>query len=171
MSLSTRLYWVELPAGGKLAIAPRPRGGDWLNDEIEAWRKAGTDRVLSLLTPAEMRDTDLDAERAVCESHHVEFTNLPVEDRSVPQSDLDALAVIHSIAAGILRGSGVVIHCRQGIGRAPLIAISVLMELGMELDQAIALVSQSRGVPVPETEEQIDWLRHVAVYLNSAKVH
>lgn len=43
-------YWVNGPWLGKLAIGPRPRGGDWLEDEVSAWRLAGIDAVLSLLT-------------------------------------------------------------------------------------------------------------------------
>ena len=54
--MSTELRWVEGPWKGKLAIAARPRGGDWLGDEIEAWRRLGIATVVSLLTPEEERD-------------------------------------------------------------------------------------------------------------------
>ena len=49
----TELYWVDGPWLGKLALAARPRGGDWLEDEMANWRRAGIDTVLSLLTPEE----------------------------------------------------------------------------------------------------------------------
>jgi len=57
--MPTNLYWADGPWPGKLALAARPRGGDWLEDEIAAWRKAGADTVLSLLTPDEEQDLDL----------------------------------------------------------------------------------------------------------------
>ena len=44
--MSTNLYWADGPWSGKLALAARPRGGDWLGDEISAWRKAGVDTIL-----------------------------------------------------------------------------------------------------------------------------
>jgi hypothetical protein len=28
------IYWINIPGDGKLGIIPRPRGGDWLEDEI-----------------------------------------------------------------------------------------------------------------------------------------
>jgi hypothetical protein len=46
-----RIHWIELPLTGRLAIAARPRAGDWLVDEVAAWRAAGIDLVVSLLEP------------------------------------------------------------------------------------------------------------------------
>ena len=36
--MHTELYWIPGPWLGRLAIMPRPRGGDWLEDEIRSWR-------------------------------------------------------------------------------------------------------------------------------------
>ncbi|MCC6363579.1 MAG: hypothetical protein IT165_08635 [Bryobacterales bacterium] len=60
--ISTRLYWIDGPWRGKLAMAARPRGGDWLDDEMESWRRAGIDTVFSLLTGEEERDLDVTAD-------------------------------------------------------------------------------------------------------------
>ena len=40
--MGTKLYWVDGPWLGKLALAARPRGGDWLCDELKV-----ADRVVS----------------------------------------------------------------------------------------------------------------------------
>src|SRR4051794_18897663 len=32
--MRSELFWIPVPFPGRLAIAPRPRGGDWLGDEI-----------------------------------------------------------------------------------------------------------------------------------------
>ncbi|MGJ5180953.1 hypothetical protein ACQR16_28745 [Bradyrhizobium oligotrophicum] len=37
----SRLHWIGLPITGRLAIAARPRAGDWLDDEIRAWASKG----------------------------------------------------------------------------------------------------------------------------------
>ena len=55
----TELHWVDGPWSGKLALAARPRGGEWLHDELESWRRAGVHTVFSRLTPEEERDLDL----------------------------------------------------------------------------------------------------------------
>lgn len=43
----TKLHGVNGPWAGKLALAPRPRGGDWLEDELACWRQEGVDEVVS----------------------------------------------------------------------------------------------------------------------------
>ena len=58
----TQLYWITGPWAGRLAISARPRGGDWLEDEISAWQRAGVDTVVSLLTIDEERDLALERE-------------------------------------------------------------------------------------------------------------
>jgi len=55
----TKLYWIKGPWPGKLALAARPRGGDWLEDEIAAWRDAGINAIVSLLTAEEEQELDL----------------------------------------------------------------------------------------------------------------
>ena len=49
------LYWLNGPWQGKLAMAARPRGGDWLEDDLSSWKREGVDTVLSLLTPRRRR--------------------------------------------------------------------------------------------------------------------
>jgi hypothetical protein len=54
--ISTELHWVEGAWPGKLAMAARPRGGDWLQDELADWRRSGVNTVFSLLTEEEEHD-------------------------------------------------------------------------------------------------------------------
>jgi len=61
--MGTELYWVGGPWPGKLALASRPRGGDWVEDEMADWRRAGIDTVLSLLTPRRSRNLISNARR------------------------------------------------------------------------------------------------------------
>jgi protein-tyrosine phosphatase len=63
----------------------------------------------------------------------------------------------------------VLVHCRQGIGRAALIAASVLAENGESPDAAFARIQQARGRPVPDTEEQRNWVRRFAASTTSAQ--
>ena len=51
-------YWIK-NEGFRLAIIPRPRGQDWLADDIGALRNAGVDIVVSALTPAETEEWGL----------------------------------------------------------------------------------------------------------------
>ena len=44
------LYSVQGPSLGKVSIMARPRGGDWLIDELKALRASGVHILVSLLT-------------------------------------------------------------------------------------------------------------------------
>jgi hypothetical protein len=82
--MRAQLYWIEGPWAGRFAIMPRPRGGDWLEDEVQAWQHAGLNRVVSLLTPDEVADLDLGQEAALCQAHGMQFVSFSIPDRRVP---------------------------------------------------------------------------------------
>jgi hypothetical protein len=75
--MSTKLYWVNGPWPGNLALAARPRGGDGLEDEMLDWRSAGVDIVLSLLTPDEEEDLDLTLESRAAIDAGLKFLSIP----------------------------------------------------------------------------------------------
>jgi Cyclin-dependent kinase inhibitor 3 (CDKN3) len=156
--MRTEIYWIETPTPGRLAIMPRPRGGDWLADEVASWRSAGIDIVLSLLTPGEVSDLELLQEKSLCEATGIRFLTFPIDDRSVPASREATLNLLTELARLLAEGMNVAIHCRQGIGRAPLIAIGVLVLAGLDRQIAKKRVSAARGVPVPETVQQDEWI-------------
>jgi hypothetical protein len=51
-------YWIKTE-GFRLAIIPRPRGADWLLDEIRFLQRAGVDVVVSALTASENEELGL----------------------------------------------------------------------------------------------------------------
>jgi hypothetical protein len=50
----SRLYWISASAPGRLAIAARPRGDDWLPADIAYWQADGLNLVINLLELAEI---------------------------------------------------------------------------------------------------------------------
>jgi protein-tyrosine phosphatase len=156
--MSTRLYWLDGPWPGKLALAARPRGGDWLSDEIADWKRAGVNTVLSLLTPAEEQDLDLRDEGREVKAQGLAFASFPIPDRQVPKSEAKLTETLERVANFLSSGKNVVVHCRQGIGRTGLIASCLLVKSGMSPGAAMDVVSAARGVAVPETPEQRDWI-------------
>jgi len=85
--MRNEFYWVAGPWAGKLASADRPRGGDWLPDELASWKRGGIDSVLSLLTPEEQRDLDLLKEAVESQKQGLGFSSFPIPDREVPASE------------------------------------------------------------------------------------
>jgi protein-tyrosine phosphatase len=97
----------------------------------------------------------------------MEFYSLPVVDRSVPDSDADAARLLAKLDDALTRGKNVAIHCRQGIGRAGLIASTLLVERGVTPSEAIRRVSVARHAPAPETAEQRAWIESFAIPTHS----
>lgn len=160
--MNPKLYWIDTLFPGRLAISARPRGGDWLEEEIEGWRMAGVDAVVSLLTPQETEDLELQRESKLSAAHGIQFISLPIEDRGVPASWSEASSVVADVSSLLHRGRNVAIHCRQGIGRSGMIAAAVLEAHGAPADDALGRVSRTRGLDVPETPEQREWIRQFA---------
>ncbi len=165
----TPLFWVEGPWLGRLALAARPRGGDWLNDEIEGWQNAGVSTIFSLLTSDEEQSLGLEDEASVAQAHHLKLISFPVEDRRVPTSPSELSKTLERIEADLQSGKSVVVHCRQGVGRSGLVGACLLINSGMSPQSAIDNITRSRGVQVPETSEQRDWIDYYAASLTGAR--
>jgi|SRR5271156_253308 len=165
----TELYWVDGPWPGKMALASRPRGGDWLEEEMTGWHRAGINTVLSLLTPEEEQDLDLKREAREAKAQGMRFASLPIPDRQVPNSESEVSAALDRIDADLTAGKNVVVHCRQGIGRTGLVAACLLVSKGLTPEAAVKILSAARGSSVPETTEQRRWIDHYAAVLAGAK--
>lgn len=153
------IYWV----GQYLAILARPRGGDWLEDEIKSLAESGLNVIVSLLTADEEVELNLTQERENCLAAGLGFYSFPINDRSVPASMDKVFDLVVQLSTLIIRDSEKIgIHCRQGLGRSPLIAAALLVWLGHSPDEAFQKISHTRGVEVPETPEQKDWLNEFA---------
>ena len=160
--MRTELYWIEKAWLGNLAIMPRPRGGDWLEEEIQSWRRSGVDVVVSLLTREEQTELNLLDEESLCRANGIEFVSFPIADRGIPSSFEAFSELTSKLAEQLANGKNIAVHCRQGIGRAALVAVSLLTMSGVEFEIAIERVGVARGCFVPETPEQRRWIADFA---------
>jgi protein-tyrosine phosphatase len=163
--LVPKLYPIAGPWPGKLFLSSRPRGGDWLEDEILGWQRYGIDAVVSLLTDEEEQELGLVNEASEAQKHDLDFLSYPIPDRGIPSNPLTLSNLLETIHRDLQQGKSVLVHCRQGIGRTGLVAASLLVREGMEPESAIQKVSKMRGVHVPETPEQEDCIYGVAANL------
>jgi len=160
--MSERVYWIEGAWPGRLAISPRPAGGEWLEDEIRSWSRAGVNRVVSLLTPDEVSYLELAREEEVCQAYNISFVSFPIDDLGVPDSSVDARALIAMLERSLAEGNSILVHCQGGIGRSGLITSCVLVRSGIEPGEAMQRASTARRLCVPETKEQQQWVREYA---------
>src|SRR5262245_4755589 len=108
----------------------RPRGGEWLVDEIQAWQTVGVDVIVSLLTPEEQTELGLDEEASLCAQHQLAFWSFPIPDRALPRDDATADRLVEEIVTALKAGQSVAVHCRMGIGRSAMLAAAALVALG-----------------------------------------
>lgn len=165
----TDVYWVSGPWPGRLGVVPRPRGGDWLAEEVRSWRASGLDVVTSLLTPEETAELELQDEEARAREEGVELVSFPIPDYSVPRSRKDMTKLVHRLERALASGKSVAVHCRQGIGRSSLVVASLLVAAGEAPDEAFRRIEKARGRPVPDTAEQREWVAGMAPDASAAK--
>jgi protein-tyrosine phosphatase len=162
LAMRVEVYWVPGPWPGRLGIVPRPRGGDWLADEVRSWRAAGLDVVTSLLTPEEAAELELQDEEAQSLREGLEFHAFPIPDRGVPRSRVDLTKLVRRLERALESGKNVAVHCRQGIGRSSMVVASLLVSAGEEPDEAFRRIEKARETSVPDTIEQREWVSQIA---------
>jgi protein-tyrosine phosphatase len=156
--LSKMAYWIDTSDKLKLAIAPRPRGGDWLESETGQLKREGVDTLVSLLTPEESRELGLVEEGTACAAAGIKFHNFAIADRGLPESTSDFLSFARSIHSEAASGRAIAAHCRACIGRSSVLLATVMRLEGFSAEEAFERISQARGMRVPDTEEQAAWV-------------
>lgn len=147
-------YWIN----AHLAIVPRPRGGDWLDDEMQALRLAGIDVIVSMIEPAEAEELGLDREGSSARRTGMEFVSFPIQDRTTPP-DLDLFdRFLAGLEQNMAEGKRIGIHCRGSIGRSSVVAASLLIRAGTGVEETWRQIEVARGCHVPDTPEQFEWV-------------
>jgi protein-tyrosine phosphatase len=127
--MKAEVLWVPGPWPGRLGIVPRPRGGDWLADDVRTWRASGVEVAVSLLTSDEVVEFELQGEEALSRAEGIEFHVFPIPDRGVPRSRGDLAGLVSGLERALESGKNVAVHCRQGIGRSALVVVPFLSRL------------------------------------------
>ncbi len=91
---------------------------------------------------------------------HVRF---PIHDFGTPR-DGDAFAtMVKDLASRLKSGETIAVHCAAGIGRTGLTSVSILMSLGLPLEQATRHVSQAGSHA--EDPSQVSFLTELSTKL------
>ncbi len=154
-----RIFWVnDFFATGKLGMMARPRGKDWLEDEILKLKHHDIDVIVSLLEREEELELAIEQEKQFCEKYSIEFVSFPIQDRSIPLNKKEFDNFIDQLYKELQQGKNIVIHCRMGIGRTSLVCASLLLKTGIEKEKVFDILSKTRTLSVPDTQEQIDFI-------------
>jgi protein-tyrosine phosphatase len=152
------IYKVTEIGEGFLSVMAKPVAGEWIEEEFLGISQYGIKVLVSLLELHEIRELGLSKAPQLCASNGMDYINFQIVDRSVPIMSPKIFSLIGNVHRRVQLGENTVIHCRAGIGRTGLIAASILVKQGYSPSEAFALVSKARGVQVPDTQEQYDWV-------------
>ena len=146
------LYAVPVEGPGALVLMACPQV-----DGFDALREAGVTHVVSLLPEDQAVALGMAEEAVFCAGAGLRFRNFPIADFGVPERDAFAV-LVQEICGWLAQGAQVAVHCRAGIGRSGTLAACVKVAQGMEPAEAMAVVSAARGVAIPETAAQRDFV-------------
>jgi len=161
--MKTTVYWLNDDTTSRIGIMPRPRAGDWLEDEIHSLRDSRVDIVVSLLEKSEIDELQLQNEPRCCENYGITYLNYPIIDRGVPKSEEDAMNFSRRLVELLAEGKNLVIHCRQGVGRSSVIAamVRILQGQGHLAETVFEEIGAARRCTVPDTPEQREWIMKI----------
>lgn len=152
------IWWIEEGQTRRMAIVPRPRGDDWLEEDLARLKDGGIDVLVSLLCADEARELGLAEEAGLAEQLGMRFISYPVPDRTTPRDMAGFRRLVSELAALVREGHRVGAHCRACIGRSTVLIAAVLIALGMDARDALSRIEAARDCWVPDTPEQREWI-------------
>jgi protein-tyrosine phosphatase len=152
------IFWISGNPPAALAIVLCPPGGRGLRDELLVMKRAGIGTLVSLLEEHEAHLLGLSEEGHLAGQAGLHFLSFPLPDAHLPQDRASFKAFAGRLADRLRAGEAVGIHCRGSIGRSTVAAACALIHLGWTPHAALAAITTVRGVTVPETQEQEDWI-------------
>ncbi len=165
------IYWINEKNIGEKRIGTmaRPRGNDWLDDEIKWLKIREIDCLVSLLEHSEERELELQKEAEICEKWGIEFINFPIEDVNIPSDEKGFIQLAINLSNKLREHKKVVIHCRMGIGRSSMLAAAIMINLGYKGENVFEIIGKHRKLEVPDTGEQKNWILSLEKKLNVEK--
>lgn len=156
MNLDGGIHEIPLPSSGgrlwlcgKHVIAPDPEN---------VLARMSADHVVCLVQPHELMDRYPQYVEWLQASGRA--TWFPIADLSFPSHE-----AIQELFGGIVRrlhrGEAIITHCAAGIGRAGTLAVSVCIEMGMPMNEALDHVRRHRPGAGPEVGMQMDLVRSI----------
>jgi ADP-ribosylglycohydrolase len=112
------------------------------------------DVLVCLLEDHEFEALAIPAYEAETEALGFTVIRLPIPDGGVPDEVGMVEALVGVIAKQLNGGAGVAVHCAGGLGRAGTIAGCFLRALGRGSDEALQILTDTRGPNCPENASQ-----------------
>jgi len=126
-------------------------------DEIINW---GANGVLCLVEPHELALNKVEGLPAAVQNAGMWWKHLPIIDMDIPNQEFENVWAVEGerIRHALRIGERVAIHCYAGLGRTGMIAARILVEFGVEPEQAIRRVRRENRRRI-QNRAQADFVR------------
>jgi len=130
-------------------------GGQYNLRGLQKLRELGITAIINMRMHSPFRETHFKT---------IKYLHLPTRDHAAP-SMANLMKGADFADAEIKNGGIVFIHCRQGIGRGPTMAIAYLLKTGDSFEDAFVKVKKARSFIHP-TRVQMQRLKELEKYYN-----
>lgn len=137
---------------------------------LDTLKEAGATALLTLMTTEELMDHAVEQLPESCQLRGIQWFHLPVEDDQAPseQFQLAWESNHEQIKQLLAQGETIAIHCKGGSGRTGLIAAQLLIECGVEFQDALDKVQALR----PRALQQPQHIKYITQFdADRSKAH
>ncbi len=160
---------LSITAGGRIGMTfcPGKRDlaamtGPWdrdLHADLKVLKDWGATALVTLMEAHELEQLGVSELGQATMLIGMEWFHLPIRDVSIPDATFETAwaRLGQALRERISNGQGVIVHCRGGLGRTGVIAARLLIELGEQPSNALAMVRAVRPGAV-ETRQQEEYV-------------
>ncbi len=133
-----------------------------LKSDLQALKEWGTTGVVSLVEEHELSIVGVEDLPQKLESEGVWWRHMPIMDMYVPEEDFEQQWAQEGkrIRDFLKRGEHIIFHCYAGLGRTGLVVAKILVDFGMEPEEAINAVRKANKRRI-QTKEQAQYIREL----------
>lgn len=159
---------------GRLTVSISPGKCDhrWnrnLEMDLKAIKRNGITVIVCLLEWSEMRMLEIIDYPRKAEEAGFLFYHLPIKDCSVPTQD-EINVLIPILVRHLVKGHNILIHCREGLGRAGTICACCLIHFGFDGKTAIDTIRRKRPGAIQTSKQEecvLQYHQGLCVYQSS----
>ena len=152
-----QIFRLKTNVSGQVHLMPAPPAKA-LNEVCQQLVERDVSLLVSLLADEDIRSLALQDEPVTAAGQGLEFTHFPIVDFGLPEP-VAFRVLVSELCAALERGTSIAIHCRAGIGRTGTLASCILKGLGHPSEDAMQRVVAARGVTIPDTEAQRQFIQ------------
>lgn len=117
-----------------------------LFDDLQTLRAWGAAVVITLLEESELNVLGVRELGKQVVALNMIWLHLPIRNAHLPDQRFFTKweIIAPSLCSLLQQGQNVVVHCKEGLGRAGLVAVTIMAELGVSVAEAVRIVRKAR---------------------------